>query len=289
MEAALVMFKADGSRRDFPLERQRVIVGRKNTCDLRIPLTSVSRQHCELTLSDDRLVVRDLGSSNGTYHNSKRVQEATLEPGDELVIGPVVFTVVIDGKPQNIKPIRTLINDQEDTGELDAPPAAERSDTFEQVDEDQQAQPAAAATEDNDEELSPIDLDEPIYDGLGGGSGEQGSGIFDQDQPTPAGGEEDSGIIDLDEPGPVASNGADDESGIIDLDALDESSAGKSTGVSGADDDGIIDLDAEEADPLAALEALAGDEDDEDPQEESKAGSSVGDFGFLTEDDDKQQ
>lgn len=108
----LAMFKSDGTRRDFPLSKDRVIIGRKVNCDLRIPLTSVSRQHCEITISDGKIQIKDLGSSNGTYHNSVRVQEADLAAGDELAIGPVVFTLVIDGKPENIKPVHTVVNSE---------------------------------------------------------------------------------------------------------------------------------------------------------------------------------
>jgi predicted component of type VI protein secretion system len=104
------MFKADGTRRDFPLKPGSLVVGRKNSCELRIPLSSVSRQHCEVTLEGDTLKLRDLGSSNGTYHNSIRVQEAELEAGDEIVVGPVVFTVVVDGVPGDIKPVRTIVD-----------------------------------------------------------------------------------------------------------------------------------------------------------------------------------
>jgi len=43
MDVSLVMFKADGSRRDFPLKNAKTVVGRKNTCDLRVPLNAVSR------------------------------------------------------------------------------------------------------------------------------------------------------------------------------------------------------------------------------------------------------
>lgn len=112
MQVSLVMFKADGTRRDFPLTRERVVIGRKNNCDLRIPLSSVSRQHCEIRLEDERIKLRDLGSSNGTYHNSIRVQEAELAAGDEVVIGPVVFTVVVDGEPAEVKPIRSMMGDE---------------------------------------------------------------------------------------------------------------------------------------------------------------------------------
>jgi predicted component of type VI protein secretion system len=107
---ALAMFKSDGTRRDFPLVKDRIVIGRKVNCDLRIPLTAVSRQHCEITIEDGRVSVKDLGSSNGTYHNSVRIQEeAFLAAGDELVVGPVVFTMVVDGQPADIKPVRTIV------------------------------------------------------------------------------------------------------------------------------------------------------------------------------------
>ncbi len=48
---------------------------------------TVSRRHAEITHSGGALVVRDVGSLNGTYVNRERVEEAVLEPGDELQIG----------------------------------------------------------------------------------------------------------------------------------------------------------------------------------------------------------
>lgn len=111
MNVSLVMFKADGSRRDFPVTKPRIVVGRTNDCDLRIPLSSVSRQHCEFRLENNQFKLHDLGSSNGTFRNNTRIsQETLLQPGDEVVIGPVVFTVVVDGKPDTIDPVRTVLD-----------------------------------------------------------------------------------------------------------------------------------------------------------------------------------
>lgn len=110
MDVRLVMFKADGARQEFVVKRNRMVIGRTNQCGLRIPLSSVSRQHCELLIENDCLRVRDLGSSNGTFHNNVRIQEADLAPGDELIVGPVVFTVVVNGQPSEIKPVRTVLD-----------------------------------------------------------------------------------------------------------------------------------------------------------------------------------
>ncbi len=128
MDAALVMFKIDGSRHEFPLRKSRVVIGRTVSCDLRVPLSSVSRQHCEIRIDNDELVLRDLGSSNGTFVNQARVQEATLQAGDEITIGPVVFTMTIDGKPEDIKPVRSLVQQDQASSDATALPTRDQHD-----------------------------------------------------------------------------------------------------------------------------------------------------------------
>lgn len=99
MQVVLMMLKADGSRRSFPLNREMTVIGRHDDCDLRIPVGDVSRKHCRLVKEDAGLKIEDLGSSNGTYRNGERIQEALLEAGDRLQIGPAQFVVQIDGVP----------------------------------------------------------------------------------------------------------------------------------------------------------------------------------------------
>jgi pSer/pThr/pTyr-binding forkhead associated (FHA) protein len=99
MQVVLAMFRPDGERRSFSIVRDLTVVGRREDCDLRIPLGDVSRKHCRLIKDDDSLRVEDLGSSNGTYRNGQRVQEAVLAAGDRVKVGPVTFVVQIDGVP----------------------------------------------------------------------------------------------------------------------------------------------------------------------------------------------
>lgn len=99
MQVVMVMFRSDGERRSFSLTREVTVIGRREDCDLRIPLTEVSRKHCRLVKDGQGLKLEDLGSSNGTYVNGQRVREAALNPGDTLTIGPVVFALQIDGEP----------------------------------------------------------------------------------------------------------------------------------------------------------------------------------------------
>ena len=93
------MFRSDGDRRSFSLTRDITVIGRREDCDLRIPLGDISRKHCRLVRDGDSLRLEDLGSSNGTYHNGKRVQEAILSPGDSVQVGPLVFVLQVDGVP----------------------------------------------------------------------------------------------------------------------------------------------------------------------------------------------
>ncbi len=109
MEVLLVMFKDDGSRKEFPLSPGKTLVGRSEECDLRIPLPEISRKHSIVLVGSNNVAVRDLGSANGTYVNNKRVSEQELAAGDHLVIGPVVFTVKVNGEPKDVKPVQTRL------------------------------------------------------------------------------------------------------------------------------------------------------------------------------------
>lgn len=109
MNICLVMFKDDGTRKEFPVQSDKTIIGRKEDCDLRIPLGEVSRQHAVLMVSNGEVTIRDLGSSNGTYVNNQRITEQELDAGDHIVIGPVVFTVQIDGVPKEIRQVQTRL------------------------------------------------------------------------------------------------------------------------------------------------------------------------------------
>ncbi len=102
MDANLVLLVKNGNQKVFPLPGHVTVVGRRKNCDLRIPLESVSRRHCQFNIEDKILKLRDLGSRNGTFLNGKRIEEQTLKPGDSIKIGPVVFAMQIDGQPEQI-------------------------------------------------------------------------------------------------------------------------------------------------------------------------------------------
>lgn len=103
MDFSLVLVQRDGSMRELPLQqRSRVVFGRQADCQVRLPDAAVSRQHCELVLDSGTPVLKDLGSSNGTYVNRRRVSQTELAAGDLIAIGPFVFVVRIGGEPATV-------------------------------------------------------------------------------------------------------------------------------------------------------------------------------------------
>jgi predicted component of type VI protein secretion system len=74
------------------LPDREVIIGREETSFIRMTSGEVSRQHCSLSPTGKGLLVRDLGSQNGTIVNDVKIEtETLLQPGDKLQIGPIVF------------------------------------------------------------------------------------------------------------------------------------------------------------------------------------------------------
>src|SRR4051794_19194778 len=59
-------------------------VGREGDVNIVLPHPSVSRRHCELWLTDDAVLVRDLDSRNGTYVEGERVFEAAISEGQRV-------------------------------------------------------------------------------------------------------------------------------------------------------------------------------------------------------------
>jgi len=104
VDANLVLFKKDGSQKNFPLPSDITVIGRRHDCDLCVPLMVVSRRHCQLSQNDEALKIRDLDSRGGTFLNGKRISEATVQAGDYITIGPLTFLVQIGGEPQKIAP-----------------------------------------------------------------------------------------------------------------------------------------------------------------------------------------
>jgi hypothetical protein len=73
--------------RSHPLSGDVTVLGRSRECDVRVADTNVSRRHAELRHDDGAFWIVDLGSTNGTELNGRRVERARVEDGDRITLG----------------------------------------------------------------------------------------------------------------------------------------------------------------------------------------------------------
>lgn len=77
----------------IPLRKTKLLVGRRDSCDIALRFPNVSSRHCELELQEGYWLVRDLDSSNGTKVNGVRVRVKWIMPGDELAFAKHRFKI----------------------------------------------------------------------------------------------------------------------------------------------------------------------------------------------------
>ena len=86
------------------LQPGTISLGRSDQNDFPIEHPSVSSSHCRITLSDDAVWLKDLGSTTGTFVNDELVEEARLQPGQTLRLGEVAMRFESDAPENNPPP-----------------------------------------------------------------------------------------------------------------------------------------------------------------------------------------
>jgi len=76
------------------IAKEMMLIGRQDDCDLRLDHKSVSKMHCVLVKTDGLILLRDLGSTNGTRVNGTRVRRAALLPNDKLSVANFHYKVL---------------------------------------------------------------------------------------------------------------------------------------------------------------------------------------------------
>jgi hypothetical protein len=95
IEGPALVVRSGGGRagETFPLDQNRVSIGRSPDCEIFLDDVTVSRRHAVVTKeAADEIRIEDLGSLNGTFLNRKRIERGVLTDGDELQIGKYKLT-----------------------------------------------------------------------------------------------------------------------------------------------------------------------------------------------------
>jgi two-component system, cell cycle response regulator len=100
-EACLVVIYGDELGKKYNLNTPSVVVGRSSKCDIQIDQESISRNHSKIVNTGKSILVRDLGSTNGTYVNDEPVEEYILRDGDLIKIGRTIFKFLTGGNIEN--------------------------------------------------------------------------------------------------------------------------------------------------------------------------------------------
>lgn len=85
----LVLLSEGFAGRAFDLKAEKTTVGRVSDNDFEIAESSVSSHHAEIILRGSEVLIRDLGSTNGTFIGGERITEAVLKPGQILRFGTI--------------------------------------------------------------------------------------------------------------------------------------------------------------------------------------------------------
>lgn len=87
--AKLVVISEGFTGKTVELKADKVTIGRSEDNSFQIAENSVSSRHCELELKDNIVHIKDLGSTNGTFINDKKITGGTLKPGQVLRLGSI--------------------------------------------------------------------------------------------------------------------------------------------------------------------------------------------------------
>ena len=87
----------------YPLEKGASVLGRSNEADIVVDDQGVSRKHLKIKSKGENVIVKDIGSTNGTYVNSIRITEHALQNGDKIQISPsTIFKFVVSAESEKV-------------------------------------------------------------------------------------------------------------------------------------------------------------------------------------------
>lgn len=97
MAVKLRVMHGPNAGKEIKIPTNEFVIGRDDDCHLKPRSDAVSRKHCVITISESQVIVRDMGSRNGTFINGDRVEgDRAVKVGDHLKVGPLEFEILID-------------------------------------------------------------------------------------------------------------------------------------------------------------------------------------------------
>src|SRR5258708_31583558 len=106
-DACLVVIYGLELGRKYNLDQANVIIGRSSKSDVQIDQESVSRNHAKIINTGKSIILRDLGSTNGTYVNDQLIDEYVLRDGDFIKTAPTIFKFLSAANTHNPYPKKT--------------------------------------------------------------------------------------------------------------------------------------------------------------------------------------
>ena len=85
--------KYQGGEYPLPAERE-IVIGRGGELDIVLVEDMVSRKHAKITTQQGKIVIQDLGSTNGTFVNGEKIKRARLKEGDRVLIGTSILKLI---------------------------------------------------------------------------------------------------------------------------------------------------------------------------------------------------
>jgi two-component system, cell cycle response regulator len=99
----LVVISGKPLGKSFFITKEAITLGRDLTADISIGETSISRKHTEFQVTAEGIVVKDLGSTNGTFVNDQKIEgQRLLNDGDLIRCGSTILKFLKEGKIENI-------------------------------------------------------------------------------------------------------------------------------------------------------------------------------------------
>jgi pSer/pThr/pTyr-binding forkhead associated (FHA) protein len=95
--ASLVIIYGNDIGKSYRLNVQSLVIGRSSKCEVQVDQESLSRNHARIVNTGKSWVIRDLGTTNGTYVNDQPIDEHVLSHGDLVKVGRTIFKFLSEG------------------------------------------------------------------------------------------------------------------------------------------------------------------------------------------------